>query len=83
MHSGFPWTILKEKEMRNSCLLWPITAPVRMVRFLLKSAGRLAFIIVGFGLIMVGVMVSFTIVGACIGIPFILLGVSLILRGLF
>ena len=37
----------------------------------------------GFVLVMIGVMISFTIVGACIGIPLILLGVSLILRGLF
>jgi hypothetical protein len=69
--------------MRNSCLLWPIVALGQVVRFLLKSAGRLAFILFGFVLVMVGVMVSFTIVGACIGIPLILLGVSLILRGLF
>ena len=69
--------------MRNSCLLWPITAPFRLVQFLLKSVGRLAFIAFGFVLVMVGVMISFTIVGACIGIPLMLLGLSLILRGLF
>ena len=69
--------------MRNSCLLWPITAPFRLVRFLLKSAGRMALVVFGFVLVMVGVMVSFTVVGACIGIPLILLGASLILRGLF
>jgi uncharacterized membrane protein HdeD (DUF308 family) len=69
--------------MRNSCLLWPIVAPFRLVRFLLKTAGRLMLIILGFLSIMAGVMVSFTVVGACIGLPLILLGVSLILRGLF
>ncbi len=69
--------------MRNSCLLWPIHAPFQLVRFLLKTAGRLALIIFGFVLVMAGVIVSFTIVGACIGIPLVLLGVTLILRALF
>lgn len=69
--------------MNNSCLLWPITAPFRLARFFFKTVGRLALTIFGFVLVMAGVIVSFTIVGACIGIPLILLGVSLILRGLF
>ena len=69
--------------MRNSCLLRPIVIPLRLARFFLESAGRLLLIILGFVTIMAGVMVSFTVVGACIGIPLILLGISLILRGLF
>jgi len=69
--------------MRNSCLLWPIVAPFRLACLFFKSAGRLMLVIFGFVSIMAGVIVSFTIVGACIGIPLILLGISLILRGLF
>ena len=69
--------------MRNFCLLWPIRAPFRLVRLLLKTAGRVALLMFGFMLVMAGVIISFTIVGACIGIPLLLLGVALILRALF
>jgi hypothetical protein len=74
---------LKEKKMSNSCLLWPVLAPVRLVGFLLKMVGRLVLIVVGFLVMIAGVIVSFTVIGACIGIPMILLGVFLVIRGLF
>ena len=69
--------------MRNSCLLWPVLAPFRLVGFLLKMAGRLVLIVVGFLVMIAGVVVSFTVIGACIGIPLIILGIFLVMRGLF
>ena len=69
--------------MKNSCLLWPVLAPFRLLGFLLKMAGRLVLIVVGFLIMIAGVIVSFTVIGACIGIPLILLGVFLVMRGLF
>ena len=69
--------------MRNSCLLWPVLALFRLVGFLLKMAGRLVLIVVGFLVMIAGVVVSFTVIGACIGIPLIILGIFLVMRGLF
>ena len=69
--------------MRNSCLLWPIMVPFRLVSFMIKTIGRLMLIILGFLVMIAGVIASFTVIGACIGIPLILLGILLVRRGLF
>ena len=69
--------------MSNSCLLWPVLVPFRLASFFLRMAGRLALIIFGFLMMIAGVVASFTVIGACIGIPLILLGILLVRRGLF
>jgi predicted phage tail protein len=66
-----------------SCLFLPVTATRKLLGLLLKSVGRLVLIVAGFGLMIGGVVVSLTVVGACFGVPLMALGLSLILRGLF
>jgi hypothetical protein len=67
----------------SSCLLWPVKVVPRLFFFSFKAALRLALVLAGFLLIMAGVMVSFTVIGACLGIPMIMLGLTLMARGLF
>ncbi len=67
----------------KSCLLWPVTLPFRLIAIVIGLVGRLALLLGGLALITVGVIVTFTVIGACVGIPLILLGVSLVIRGLF
>lgn len=67
----------------KSCLLWPVTLPFRLIAFFVSLAGRLALLLMGLVMIAVGVIVTFTVIGACAGIPLILLGVALVIRGLF
>lgn len=45
--------------------------------------GRIIAILVGFVFIMVGILVSATIIGLIVGIPLIAIGVLLVFRGLF
>jgi len=63
--------------------LWPFGALWRLVTFILEMTGRFVAILLGIVLIAVGVLVSFTVVGAVVGIPLALFGLLLIFRGLF
>jgi hypothetical protein len=65
------------------CLLWPFWAIWRLVAFIVQLTGRLLAIILGFVLILAGVVLSVTVIGLIIGIPLILLGTLIVIRGLF
>ncbi len=64
-------------------LLWPFKALWRLIGFLLGMVGRLAAAIIGLVLIVVGIIITMTIVGAIIGIPLIAFGFLLVVRSLF
>ncbi len=73
---------------KTSCLLWPFvqegfTALVRLVTFIFETTGRFIAILLGVVLMILGVIVCLTVVGAVVGIPMILLGLLLVARGLF
>lgn len=68
---------------RVPCLLWPFWAIWRLVAFIVGLTGRLLAIVLGFVLILAGVVLSVTVVGLIVGIPLILLGALLVIRGLF
>lgn len=55
----------------------------RLVTFILGLTGRLLAVILGFVLLVVGILVSLTVIGAIVGIPMIIVGFALIVRGLF
>jgi hypothetical protein len=70
-------------SMLRSCLLWPFEALWRLVALILELTGRLVAVLLGLILIIVGILVSLTVVGAVVGIPMILFGLLLIVRGFF
>jgi hypothetical protein len=74
---------LNQERAMKSCLLWPVTLPFRLIAIVIGLVGRLALLLGGLAMIAVGVMVTFTVIGACVGIPLIILGVFLVIRGLF
>ena len=63
--------------------LWPFVALWKLLALILEFTGRVLGVILGLALIIVGIIVSLTVVGAIVGIPLIGLGVLLIMRGLF
>lgn len=67
----------------TSCLLWPLTLLRRVAAFILKAVGRVAAVVLGFSLMMIGTMICFTIIGIIIGVPLIILGFLLVVRGIF
>jgi hypothetical protein len=63
--------------------LWPFWAIWQLVGFILILTGRLVAVLLGLVLMLAGFLVSITVVGALIGIPLFIVGLLLVLRGLF
>lgn len=72
----------KDKE-KTPWFLWPFVALWRLVTGILQLTGRLLAIVLGVALMIIGVVVTVTVVGAVIGIPLIIFGFLLVMRGLF
>lgn len=63
--------------------LWPFWLIWKLVVGVIEFTGRIVGAILGLVLMIVGVIVSLTIVGLIIGAPLILFGFLLVLRSLF
>lgn len=63
--------------------LWPFAAIWRLLATIVELTGRFVAMIVGLVLLIVGALVSFTIIGAIVGIPMAIIGILLFLRGIF
>jgi len=68
---------------RTPWFLWPFVALWRLLAGIVEVTGRLVAVILGAVLMIVGALVSLTVVGAVVGVPLAILGFLLILRGLF
>lgn len=55
----------------------------QLVTFILGLTGRLLAVVLGFVFLVVGFFVTLTVIGAIIGIPMLIVGFALIVRGLF
>lgn len=63
--------------------LWPFVAIWRLLAIIVEMTGRFVAMVLGIVLVIVGVIVSLTIVGAIVGIPLALVGLLLFFRGIF
>ena len=72
-----------EKKRRIPFLLWPFWALFQLVLWILQFTGRLLGAVLGLVIIVVGVLLSITIIGAIIGVPLVLLGFMLTLKAIF
>jgi hypothetical protein len=70
-------------DNRVPVLLWPFYAIWQLLTFVLNLVGRLIFSILGLGLMVAGVAITMSVVGAPIGIPLASLGFLLLLRAVF
>lgn len=64
-------------------LLTPLVWLWQLVTWVLGLTGRLIAVLLGFVLLVLGLLVTLTVVGAIVGIPMMIVGFALILRGLF
>lgn len=64
-------------------IFWPFVAAWRLLTGLLGLVGRLVLIAVGLLLGVIGVLLSATVIGAIIGVPLAVLGLMLMIRGIF
>ena len=63
--------------------LWPFTALWHLLATIVGMTGRFVAMVLGLVFIIVGVIVSLTVIGAIIGIPMAIIGLLLFLKGVF
>lgn len=63
--------------------LWPFWAIWKLVIGIVAATGRLVAVILGLVFLIVGGVLTATVVGAIVGIPLIIFSLLLIVRGLF
>ena len=71
------------KERPIPWFLWPFYALSRLLTFILNATGNLVLAVLGIVLMVVGLLITLTVVGAPIGIPLAILGFLLLLRAVF
>jgi len=71
------------RKRRVPWFLWPIYALWRLLTLILNATGRLVSAVLGIALMVVGLVISLTVVGAPLGIPLAVLGFLLLLRAFF
>ena len=64
-------------------LLWPFYAIWRLLTFVLNVVGRLLCALLGIALMIAGVAITLSVVGAPVGIPLAALGFLLLVRAIF
>lgn len=64
-------------------LLWPFYAIWRLLTFILSVIGRVLCALLGIALMVGGVAITLSVVGAPLGIPLAALGFLLLIRALF
>lgn len=64
-------------------LLWPFYAIWRLLTFILNIVGRLLCALLGIAIMIGGVAITLSVVGAPLGIPLASLGFLLLVRALF
>ncbi len=70
-------------ESRVPVLLWPFYAIWRLLTFILNVIGRVLCALLGIALMIAGVAIALSIVGAPVGIPLAALGFLLLVRAIF
>jgi hypothetical protein len=74
----------KDRHERHiPILLWPFWLIWKVLSFILALTGRLIMVVLGLALLIVGAVLSLTVVGAVLGIPLALIGMLLMVRGIF
>lgn len=70
-------------ESRVPILLWPFYAIWRLLTFILNIIGRVLCALVGIALMIAGVAIALSVVGAPVGIALTALGFLLLVRAIF
>ena len=63
--------------------LWPFVALWDLLAFILGLTGRLVLGVLGLALMIVGLILTVTLIAAPVGIPFLIIGLLMIFRSLF
>jgi hypothetical protein len=71
------------KSKHTPWILWPFIALWRLVAGIVGLTGRLLAVVLGLVLMIVGAVLTVTIIGAIAGVPMLIVGFLLVIKGLF
>lgn len=74
---------MEETKKKTHWLLWPFVALWKLLAGIVNLTGRLLAVVIGLVLMIAGLIVTLTVVGAIVGIPLMLVGFMLAVRGIF
>jgi len=72
-----------QTKQHLSWYVWPFAALWKLLSVIVELTGRFVAMVLGIVFIIVGLIVSLTIVGVIVGIPLAVIGLLLLLRGVF
>ncbi len=64
-------------------LLWPFYALWKLVEFIFLFTGRIIAVVLGLVLMIAGIILTITMVGAIVGIPLLIIGYLLTIKAIF
>jgi hypothetical protein len=64
-------------------MAWPLVALWKVVTTIIQWVGRMVALVIGVLLMIVGALLTITIIGAVVGVPLAVLGFLLVVRSLF
>ena len=74
---------MTEESKRTPWFLWPFVAIWDLITWILQLTGRLVAAILGLVFMIVGAILTITVIGAVVGIPLIIFGFALMVRSIF
>ncbi|RPI80522.1 MAG: hypothetical protein EHM41_22570 [Chloroflexi bacterium] len=72
-----------QTKKKTPWYLWPFVAIWNLVVYIVSLTGRLVAILLGLTLMLLGAILTVTIVGAIVGVPLAVIGFLLVIRGLW
>ncbi|MBN2007150.1 MAG: hypothetical protein JXA21_27615 [Anaerolineae bacterium] len=74
---------MSDKKQKIPWFLWPFAAIWWLISFILQLTGRAVAAVLGLVFMVVGALLTVTIIGAIVGIPLIIFGFLLMIRSIF
>lgn len=74
---------MTKEERRTPWILWPFVALWNLITWILMLTGRLVAAVLGLVFMILGAILTVTVVGAVVGIPLIIFGFALMVRSIF
>ncbi|MBN2560117.1 MAG: hypothetical protein JXQ75_04230, partial [Phycisphaerae bacterium] len=75
--------MMTNERKRSPWFLWPLVALWDLITWILKFTGRVVAAVLGLVLMICGVLLTVTIIGAIAGIPLVVFGFLLMMRSIF
>ena len=74
---------MSDATRRTPWIFWPFVALWDLIAWIVRLVGRLLAVVLGSILMILGLLLSITVIGAFLGVPMAALGFLLVMRGLF